>query len=70
MTEIKSAQGDRQGSYDMFQKAIDLEPRLGLSHWYLAMDYKMSGLYEKSLGKMKVDIHVNGYLIKIDDQLN
>jgi O-antigen ligase len=60
MTEVRSAQGNRQGSYDMFQKAIDLEPRLGLSHWYLAMDYKASKLYEKSLGKI-IDAEEAGY---------
>jgi len=58
--EIKMVKGEQQQAIDFFQKAVDLEPRLGRSHWYLAMAYKGMGRYNEALNKVK-DAEGAGY---------
>jgi len=42
LAEVKLAQGKIGETVNLLQKAVDLEPRLGYSHWYLAMAYKIA----------------------------
>ncbi|MAF43233.1 MAG: hypothetical protein CMI54_03560 [Parcubacteria group bacterium] len=51
--EIKLVQGKREESIDLFQKAIDLEPRAGKSHWFLGLLYQMLG--ENELTSKKIN---------------
>ena len=53
LAEVKFSKDEREESFNLFQKAIDLEPKLGKSHWYLAMVYKAAGLNAQALGKIK-----------------
>jgi len=49
LSDIRSRQGDSTSSLALIQKAIDLEPRLGSSYWYLVPFYDKKGDYEKAL---------------------
>jgi len=60
LAEIAMFKNDFQSSYVLFQQAIDLEPRLGKSHWFLAMVYKITGEYDLALVKLE-DAENNGY---------
>lgn len=51
--ETKLFQGKYEESIKLLQKAIDLEPKLTQSHWYLAMAFKSIG--EEELAKEKVE---------------
>ncbi|HJN62463.1 MAG TPA: tetratricopeptide repeat protein, partial [Candidatus Parcubacteria bacterium] len=45
---------------NLFQKAVDLEPRFGQSHWFLAMAYQIIGEDELALQKIKDSEEVEG----------
>ncbi len=52
MTEVKLAKNEQDEVFSLFQKAIDLEPELGLSYWYSGLTYKMIGEYSKAIEKI------------------
>ncbi len=52
MTEVKLAKNENDEVFNLFQKAIDLEPDLGLSYWYDGLTYKMIGEYSKAAEKI------------------
>lgn len=51
--QIRLFQTRRDEAIEFFQKAVDLEPRLGVSHWYLAMGYRIAGKYEQAAVELK-----------------
>ncbi len=51
--QIRLFQTRKNEAIEFFQKAVDLEPRLGISHWYLAMGYRVSGKYEQAAIELK-----------------
>jgi len=56
LAEVKLAQGNIGETISLLQKAVELEPRLGHSHWYLAMAYQIAGqnqLAEEEVVKAK-----------------
>jgi tetratricopeptide (TPR) repeat protein/O-antigen ligase len=46
-------QGKNEEAVGNFQKAVNLEPRLALSHWYLFLVYKNQSKYELALQEFK-----------------
>lgn len=53
-------QGRAGEAIDLMKKAVDLEPRYGVAHWYLALVYKVSG--ESKLAAQKLqDAQAAGY---------
>lgn len=46
LTEVKLAQGKVDQALPLLKKAVELEPRVGRAHWYLAMGYKITGNYQ------------------------
>jgi tetratricopeptide (TPR) repeat protein len=49
LAEVRLAQGLREEAVALLQKASDLEPRIGLSHWYLVLAYRITGQYQLAL---------------------
>jgi len=43
LAEVKLAQGKLDETVSLLKKAVELEPGVGYSHWYLAMAYKIAG---------------------------
>ncbi|MDO8264821.1 MAG: O-antigen ligase family protein, partial [Candidatus Parcubacteria bacterium] len=58
--EIKLAQSKDNEAIDLFQKAIDLEPKYPRSYWFLAMAYRATGDSVATLQKIK-EAEVAGY---------
>jgi len=46
LAEVKLAQGQIAETIKLFKKAVELEPGVGSSHWYLASAYKIAGQNE------------------------
>ena len=58
--EVKFSEGKKEEAVALFQKAVDLEPRLLRAHWYLALAYKFSDNYQ--LAKEKIaELQKMGY---------
>jgi len=56
LADIMFSQGRYEEQFELLQKAIDLEPNLSDSHWYLAIAYKMTGeevLFQKKFEDIK-----------------
>ena len=43
LAEVKLAQGQIAETISLLKKAVELEPGVGYSHWYLAMAYRIAG---------------------------
>ncbi|MBI4101405.1 MAG: O-antigen ligase family protein [Candidatus Nealsonbacteria bacterium] len=60
LAQTRLFQGRNKEAIELLQKAIDLEPRYGPSHWYQALSYKVTG--ESKLGAEKTqDAEAAGY---------
>jgi len=60
LADVKLAERKIGETTDLLQKAVALEPRLGYSHWYLAMAYNIAG--QNELAKNEVVLAQNlGY---------
>lgn len=53
LAEAKLAQRKVNETLALLTKAAEVEPKVGLSHWYLAMGYKIAGNYEKALEEIE-----------------
>jgi len=53
LSDIKLRQGDSVAALELIQKAIDLEPRIGLFYQYLFSYYKGEAQYEKAFESIK-----------------
>lgn len=53
LAETKLAQKENHKALELLQKAIDLEPRLMSSHWYLVNGYRVNEDYEMAMEKIK-----------------
>jgi len=63
LAETKLAEGNINETIGLLQRAINLEPRLGYSHWYMAMAYEIAG--QNQLAKEElIKAEENGYLWK------
>jgi len=51
--QTKLFEGKRDESIELLKKAVDLEPRLAQSHWYLALAYKIAEKYDLALAEFK-----------------
>jgi tetratricopeptide (TPR) repeat protein len=58
--ELKFSEGRKEEAVALFQKAIDLEPRLLRAHWYLVLAYKFSDNYQ-SAGEKLLELQKMGY---------
>jgi tetratricopeptide (TPR) repeat protein len=52
LAEVRLAQGRQEEAVALLQKASDLETRIGLSHWYLVLVYKITGQYQLALDEL------------------
>ncbi|MDO8601251.1 MAG: O-antigen ligase family protein [bacterium] len=52
MTDVKLAQGKKDDALSLLKKAVELDQRVGLAHWYLFLGYKIVGQYEDALGEL------------------
>jgi len=52
LAETKSVQGKTEEMISLLQKAVDLESKLGQSHWQLALGYKFTGDYQLALDEL------------------
>ncbi|MFH1575618.1 MAG: O-antigen ligase family protein [Candidatus Nealsonbacteria bacterium] len=52
LAEVKLAQGNIGETLILLRQAVELEPRLGYAHWYLAMAYSIAG--QNQLAKEEV----------------
>jgi tetratricopeptide (TPR) repeat protein len=52
LADTRLMQGKISDTIALLQKAVDLEPRFGYSHWYLGMAYKIAGQYELAREQM------------------
>lgn len=51
--QTKLFEGKREESIELLKKAVDLEPRVAQSHWYLALAYKIAEKYDLALAELK-----------------
>lgn len=63
--EVKLAQDKIGETISLLRKAVELEPRLGYSHWYLAMAYRIAG--QNQLAKQElIKAEETGYFWRDD----
>ena len=68
--EVKFSQDKTEEAVALFQKAVDLEPRILKAHWYLALAYRFSNNYQLAkekileLKKMGYEWDSNSYELK------
>lgn len=60
LAEVRLATGNINETINLLQQALALEPRLGHSHWYLAMAYNLAGEYELAKEEI-IAAEENGY---------
>lgn len=60
LAQTRLFQGRNKEAVELLQKAVDMEPRYGPSHWYLALSYKVIG-EEKLAGQKVQDAEAAGY---------
>ena len=60
LAEVNVVQGKIDQAIPYLERALEIYPRVGRAHWYLAMGYKISGDYELALKEMKM-AKENGY---------
>ncbi len=53
LAQVKLFQAKREEAITLLKKVVDLEPRFGISHWYLGSAYRIAGQYELALAEFK-----------------
>ncbi|MDD2696903.1 MAG: O-antigen ligase family protein [Candidatus Pacebacteria bacterium] len=51
--QTKLFEGKKEESIELLKKAVELEPRVSQSHWYLALAYKIAEKYDLALAELK-----------------
>lgn len=52
LAEVRLAQSRTEEAISLLKTASDLDPRVGVSHWYLVVTYKLIGQYELALDEL------------------
>lgn len=63
LAEVLVGQGKIGEAIPLLKKAAELEPRVGRSHWYLALAYKIAGDYQ-SAKEAIIEAEENGFYLK------